>query len=38
MGHIGILELQTGPEPGVVLLLAAGAGVLAGLRRVSWWR
>jgi hypothetical protein len=33
-GHIGILTLQV-PEPHAVLLLAAGAGALVVLRRVS---
>jgi hypothetical protein len=32
-GHIGILKLQITPEPGALLLLAAGAGALALLRR-----
>lgn len=34
-GHIGILKLHLAPEPGSLLLLAAGAGVLVVLRRVS---
>jgi len=34
-GHIGILTLQIVPEPNAVLLLAAGAGVLALLRRMN---
>jgi len=34
-GHIGILNLRIVPEPGAVLLLAAGAGVLVMLGRVS---
>jgi len=34
-GHIGILKLQIVPEPGDVLLLAAGTGVLVVLRRSS---
>jgi hypothetical protein len=34
-GHIGILRLQIVPEPGALLLLAAGAGALALLRRGS---
>jgi hypothetical protein len=33
-GHIGILTIQV-PEPGAMLLLAAGVGVLVVLRRVS---
>jgi hypothetical protein len=32
-GHIGVLKLQIIPEPGAVLLLAAGATALALLRR-----
>jgi hypothetical protein len=35
-GHIGILNLRIVPEPGAVLLLAAGAGVLIILGRMSW--
>jgi hypothetical protein len=34
-GHIGILHLQFAPEPGAVLLLAAGGAVMALLYRVS---
>jgi hypothetical protein len=33
-GHIGILKLSIAPEPGAVLLLAAGLGCLAALYRV----
>ena len=33
-GHIGILKLRVVPEPGAVLLLAAGGGVLALLYQV----
>lgn len=34
-GHIGILKIQIVPEPGATLLLAAGAGMLLLLQRVS---
>jgi hypothetical protein len=34
-GHIGILKLRVVPEPGSLLLLAAGTGVLVLLRRMS---
>ncbi len=34
-GHIGILTLRFAPEPGSLLLLAAGAGALVLLRRMS---
>ena len=34
-GHVGVFRLHIVPEPGSVLMLAVGAGVLVGLRRVS---
>jgi hypothetical protein len=34
-GHIGVLTLRLTPEPGSLLLLAAGVGVLMVLHRVS---